>query len=200
MVKQLGGKGNVIYLGGIAGGEVGLGELAGMVSVFDKNPGINLLTGKKSFPATNWDPAQTTKIMSGLLPKYPKIDGIVVDNGNGAAAVVRVLKAAGRKVPPIAALEANEAGCLWKDEKGSFDLATTSARNWMGRIAVRKAVAAVNGIDYKEKSIIPLPLFEDSTGTNKPQCDPSKGPDALLSNNLPTAELNKLSGAPATLK
>jgi ribose transport system substrate-binding protein len=71
----------------------------------------------------------------------------------------------------------------------------------MGRIAVRKAVAAANGIDESEKSLIALPLYEDSKvgGDQAPHCEASQPPGAYLSNQLPDAQLNALSGAPADL-
>jgi ribose transport system substrate-binding protein len=141
--------------------------------------------------------------MSGLLTRYPKIDGILMGDGQSSAAVVKVLKAAGRPIPPVATLEANQVACTWKDLNGSsnaFDLATISGRNWMGRLAVRKAVAAVNGIANDEKSIISLPLFEDSAagGAVAPHCDSTRAPDAYMSNDLLSqATLNGLTGAAA---
>jgi ribose transport system substrate-binding protein len=141
--------------------------------------------------------------MSGLLTRYPKIDGILMGDGQSSAAVVKVLKAAGRPIPPVATLEANQVACTWKSMNSGttgFDLATISGRNWMGRLAVRKAVAAVNGIPNTEKSIISLPLFEDSVagGNLAPHCDSTRPPDAYMSNDLLSqATLNGLTGAAA---
>jgi hypothetical protein len=66
----------------------------------------------------------------------------------------------------------------------------------MGRIAVRKAVAAANGLNDAEKSLIDLPLYEDSVAgaAQAPKCDKSKSPDMYLSNYEPDATLNALSG------
>jgi ribose transport system substrate-binding protein len=205
LAKTMKQQGNVIYLGGPAGNAVDKGELAGVIETFKQYPKIKLLTGTSatSWPVTNWDPAQSQKVMSGLLTRYPKIDGILMGDGQSSAAVVKVLKAAGRPIPPVATLEANQVACTWKSAQGTsntFDLATISGRNWMGRLAVRKAVAAVNGIANDEKSIISLPLFEDSAagGALAPHCDSAQGPDAYLSNDLLSqATLNGLTGAAA---
>ncbi|HEV7750817.1 MAG TPA: substrate-binding domain-containing protein [Baekduia sp.] len=205
LVKAMKEQGNVIYLGGPAGNAVDKGERAGVLEVLQQYPKVKLVTGTKpdSWPVTNWDPAQSQKVMSGLLTRYPKIDGILMGDGQSSAAVVKVLKAAGRPVPPVATLEANQVACTWKDLNGSsdaFDLATISGRNWMGRLAVRKAVAAVNGIANDEKSIISLPLFEDSAagGDVAPHCDSTRAPDAYMSNDLLSqATLNGLTGAAA---
>jgi ribose transport system substrate-binding protein len=199
LFKTMNGKGNVLYLGGPAGNAVDKGVLTGVKTVLAQNPGIKMLTGTDSWPVTNWDPAQAQKTMSGLLSKYPKIDGILMGDGQSSAAVVKVLQQANRKIPPIATLEANQIGCAWKDAqatKDKFQLATISGRNWMGRIAVRKAVAAANGLNDAEKSLIDLPLYEDSVagGAQAPKCDKGKSPDTYLSNYEPDATLNALSG------
>ncbi|HEY6759150.1 MAG TPA: substrate-binding domain-containing protein [Baekduia sp.] len=204
LAKTMKGQGNVIYLGGPAGNAVDRGEITGVQQALKGYPGVKLLGATpKSWPVTNWDPAQSQKVMSGLLTRYPKIDGILMGDGQSSASVVKVLKAAGRPVPPVATLEANQIACSWKQLQGTkdaFDLATISGRNWMGRLAVRKAVAAVNGIDETEKSLISLPLFEDSVagGDQAPHCDATKPPDAYLSNDLMSSDaLNALTGAPA---
>jgi ribose transport system substrate-binding protein len=199
LFKAMNGKGNVIYLGGPAGNAVDKGELVGIGKVLAQNPGVKLLTGSDTWPVTNWDPAQAQKVMTGLLSKYPKIDGILMTDGQSGAAVVKVLKQANRRIPPIATLEANQIGCAWKDAQGTkdaFQLATISGRNWMGRIAIRKAVAAANGLNDAEKSIISLPLYEDSVagGGQTPKCDKSRSPDTYLSNYEPEATFNALSG------
>jgi ribose transport system substrate-binding protein len=148
---------------------------------------------------TNWDPAQAQSVMSGLLSKYPTINGILMGDGQSSASVVKVLQSAGRKIPPIATLESNQLGCVWKAAQGTknaFQLATISGRNWLGRIAVRKAVAAVNGLTDNEQSIISLPLYENSTagGSMNPHCAASQPPGTYLSNYQSDSVLNALSG------
>jgi ribose transport system substrate-binding protein len=204
LAKSMNGKGNVIYLGGPAGNAVDKGELTGVVEAFKAYPNIKLLGATpQSWPVTNWDPAQSQKVMSGLLTRYKKIDGILMGDGQSSAAVIKVLKSAGRTVPPVATLEANQIACSWKQMQGTgdaFELATISGRNWMGRLAVRKAIAAASGLPENEKSIISLPLFEDSAagGAGSPHCDSGRPPDAYLSNDLlSTSALNALTGAPS---
>jgi ribose transport system substrate-binding protein len=190
MAKTLKGKGNLIFLGGPAGNAVDAGTFEGLKSVVAKNPGMKLLTSKPA--VANWDPAQTQKVTAGLLTKYPNIDGIVVADGQSGAGAIRAFKAAGRKVPPIATLEANEIGCL--QQKDKFPLATISARNWLGRYAVRRAVAAANETKDGAKSIVSLPLFEDSEGGKAPICKTSSPPDTFFSNDQPDSAFAPLMG------
>ena len=190
MVKALHGKGNVIYTGGPAGNPVGAQQLAGIVKVFAKYPGIKLLTGKKSWPVTNWDPATSQKVTAALLAKYPKIDGIISNYGTDALASARAFQAANRKLVPITTLDANGLSCLYK--KAKVALSTISSRNWLGRIAARKAIAAAEGLPNGEPSRFNLPLYEDSLAANQPlQCNPKAAPDFYPSNKLSIATIAK---------
>jgi ribose transport system substrate-binding protein len=192
--KQLGGKGNIVYLGGPAGNPVSTGYLAGIASVVADNPGLKLLTGTKDWPVTNWDPAQAQKVMSTLIAKYPQIDAVIADESGSGAAALRALNAAGRNLPLVATIESNELGCLYDDISNSgkdVGMATTSARNWMGRVAARKAVAAAEGLPEDSPSRYALPLYEDSTGSLAPQCDKAVSPTMYFSNQLTAADLEK---------
>jgi ribose transport system substrate-binding protein len=194
MARELDGRGNVIFLGGPAGNAVDRGSLSGALDAFSRYPGIRMLTGDRPAVA-NWDPAQTQKVTAGLLTQYPQIDGIIVADGQSGAGAIRAFQAAGRRIPPIATLEANEIACLWRrdgGENGGFPLATISARNWLGRYAVRDAVGAVNGVDPGTKSLVSLPLYENSDGGKQPECRPDAAPDSFFSNEQSDAQLDKL--------
>jgi ribose transport system substrate-binding protein len=193
LVKQIGGKGNVVFLGGPAGNFVDRDTFAGASEVLSQSPDVKLVTDKPA--VANWDPAQTQKVTAGLLAKTPQIDGIIVADGQSGAGAIRAFKAAGKKIPPIATLEANEIACLWQDAKDAgkpFPLMTLSARNWLGRYAVRKAVAAVNGLEEPSKSIVELPIYEDSEGGKGPECRPDAAPDSFFSNEASDEELDKI--------
>jgi ribose transport system substrate-binding protein len=189
MVKALHGKGNVIYTGGPAGNPVGAEQLAAIVQVFKQNPGMKLLTGTKSWPVTNWDPATAQKVTSALLAKYPKIDGIISNYGTDALASVRAFQAANRKLVPITTLDANGLSCIYKDQ--NIPLSTISSRNWLGRVAARKAIAAAEGVQNTEPDKFDLPFFEDSLGGKPLVCDKSAAPDFYPSNKITVADIQK---------
>jgi ribose transport system substrate-binding protein len=76
-------------------------------------------------------------------------------------------------------------------------MVTISSRNWLGRIAARKAISAVQGVANTEPDSYKLPIFEDSLGSPAPSCDSAQGPDVFLSNKIPAADLatwGKVSG------
>ena len=195
IAEHLNGKGNVIVLGGTPGNPTSAAEAVGWKEVFAKHPGITVLEGPVT---TNWDPAETQKVMSGLLAKYDKIDAVYSDYGLGSMGALRAFVAAGRPIPLWAAQDANQLGCFWKDNKAAnpnFQMGNVSGRNWIVRLALRKGVAAAEGVPNTEPSIIKLPLVEDSFSSDPkliPACDPSLPPDALLSSGLTVAQLKDL--------
>ncbi|HEY3614503.1 MAG TPA: substrate-binding domain-containing protein [Gaiellales bacterium] len=194
MVKLLDGKGKVVFLGGPAGNPVTTGQLKSIVKVFAKHPGMKLLTGTKSWPVTNWDPATAQKQMAALLAKYPKIDGLISDYSTDALAATRAFQAANRKLVPIASLDANGLSCLYQKVHKSnpaFQIATISSRNWLGRVAARKAIAAAEGLPNKEPSSYALPFYEDSTSGQEPVCVKSAAPDFYASNKITQANVTK---------
>lgn len=195
IADHLNGKGNVIVLGGTPGNPTSAAESVGWKEVFAKYPDIKVLEGPVT---TNWDPAETQRVMSGLLAKYDKIDAVYSDYGLGSMGALRAFVAAGRKVPLWAAQDANELGCFWQENKADnpdFQMGNISGRNWIVRLALRKGVAAAEGIDEPEPSIIELPLVEDSFSSDpklQPACDKSLPSDALLSSGLSVEELKAL--------
>jgi ribose transport system substrate-binding protein len=150
---------------------------------------MKLLTGNKSWPVTNWDPATAQKVTSALLAKYPKIDGIISNYGTDALASVRAFQAANRKLVPITTLDANGLSCIYKEQ--NIPLSTISSRNWLGRVAARKAIAAAEGVQNTEPDKFDLPFFEDSLGGKPLVCDKSAAPDFYPSNKITVADIQK---------
>ncbi len=194
LVKLLHGKGNIIELGGPAGNPVSAGTLAGVLSVFKSHPGMKLLTGNSAWAVTNWDPATAQQITASLLAKYPKIDGIISDYGTDELSALQAFKAANRAFPAVVGADANGLGCIWVHDHASepkFQLATVSTRNWMGRIAARKAIAAAEGIKDTEPSLYSLTFYENTVAGVKPHCDPKQPTDRYLSDALSPATIAK---------
>jgi ribose transport system substrate-binding protein len=189
MVQALGGKGNVVFLGGPAGVAVGVQELEGIKSVFDANPGMVMLTGYTEYAVTNWDPATAQKAMAALLAKYPQIDGVISNYGTDGDAAIRAFTAANRPIVPLATLEEVGLSCGFAKLQATnpkYQLATISSRNWLGRVAARKAIAAAEGIANSEPSLFDLPIITD-TLKGAPACD-STLPEAQDSSNFLTKD------------
>lgn len=200
LVKAMGGKGNVLFLGGPAGNLVDQSYIPGIKAVLAQNPGVKLLgnVSEKSWPVTNWDPAEAQKVTAGLLAKYPQVDAIFDGYGAEVQGDLKAFRDAGRRIPPIVTTQLNSLSCDYQKAKGTkdaYELATISNRNWMGRFAVRKAIAGATGGKDTAKSIVPLPLLEDSTQSgSEPKCYQGKDPDYDPSNESTDAQLEELMG------
>jgi ribose transport system substrate-binding protein len=194
VAKAIKGEGNVVFLGGPAGNPVSAHELEGVVSALKKYPKITLLTGDKDWPVTNWDASLIQQDMTALLSKYPKIDAVINDSdGFATLGVIRAYQSANKPLVPVASLEANALACEYlklKDSNPNFQIGTVSGRNWIGRIAARKAIAAAEGIPNHEPTRFEIGIFEDSLGgAQAPICDPQQGPDTFISSGISPEDL-----------
>jgi ribose transport system substrate-binding protein len=197
MVQVLHGKGNIANLGGPPANSQSLAEYQGMQSVFKSYPGIHFV-GQTPYNVTNWDPAQTQKVVTALLARYPKIDGITTDFGAALAGSFGAFKTAGRKIPAIATEDSNQLACDYKSMKASdpqFNLFTVDSQTWMVRTAIDYAIAKASG-GTLPSTTVPQKVFEDSVSgkPHAPECNTGLPPDALLSSHLPSAALNSALG------
>ena len=81
----------------------------------------------------------------------------------------------------------------------AFSLPVISLRTatWMVRLALRKAVAATQGIDNDEPSLITLPFVEDSTSKDPKlanKCDKSMPMDSIPGSMLTNDQQKKALG------
>jgi ribose transport system substrate-binding protein len=180
MVETLDGEGNVIVQGGTPGNPMTSAQAVGWREVFAEHPGITVLEGPVD---TNWDPALAQQVTAAAIAKYDQIDGIMAET----TGPIRAFLAAGRPIPAWAGQDLNELSCLWQDNheaNPTFELATASAHTWLVRLALRKGLAAVNGMDNLEPSLIDLPFSEDSTSSDAAlavKCDKDLPPTAIPS-------------------
>jgi len=188
LVKALDGKGNVVNLGGPPANTQSLEEYEGMQSVLQDHPEIKFI-GQTPYHVTNWDPAETQKVVTAVLAKYPQIDAFTTDYGNALEGSFGAFKQANREIPAVATEDANALACSWEQLKSSnpdFKLFTVDSQNWMSRTAVQFAVAKATGGKLPESKVVPQKVFEDSI-TGKPNpvtCDKSMPGDSYLSSHL----------------
>jgi len=182
LVKTLHGKGNVIMFGGTPGNPMTGAQTLGWRPVFAKHPGIHVLEAEPV--PTNWDPAMAQQKTAALIAKYPEIDGIYSET----TGPIRAFLAAGKPVPTYVGQSLMDLSCLAADHP-NFKMASMDAHTWMVRLALRKAVAAAQGIDEPEPSLITLPFTEDNTSKDPKlaiKCDKSMPMDSI-----PSAMLTK---------
>ena len=193
MVKALNGNGNIIVYGGTPGNSYTAGQEAGWRPVFAKYPGIKVLEGPVT---TNWDPSLAQQVTTAMIAKYPKIDGVLSET----TGPIRAFVAANKPIPAWAGQDLNELSCLWSQyypTNPTFKMATLSSHPWIIRVALRKAVAAAQGISDPEPSLISVPFSEDSISTNPSlavKCDKSMPLDSIPSSMLTKDEQRQVLG------
>jgi ribose transport system substrate-binding protein len=188
LLKALPNGGNVVNLGGPPANSQSLDEYNGMKKVLAANPKIKFI-GQTPYNVTNWDPAQTQKVVTAVLAKNPKIDAITTDFGAALASSFPAFKQAGRQVPAVATEDSNLLSCDRKKllaTNPSFKLFTVDSQNWMVRTAVDFAVAKASGGQLPASTVVPQKPFEDSITKqpHPPTCDPTLSGDAFLSSHL----------------
>jgi ribose transport system substrate-binding protein len=196
IAEKLHGQGNVVLFGGSPGSTITATQMVGVREVLAKYPGIKVLEGPIS---TNWDPAQFQRAATGLLAKYPKIDALYSDYATGVMGALRAFQTAGRPLPLVTGVEANELSCFWEDKHGqqpSFQFASVNSGTSATRLALRKGMAAAQGIANTEPSIIQEAIFIDSSSSDPAlavRCDRTLPPDAApRSTKLSAAQMKAL--------
>ena len=183
LAKTLKGKGNVIMFGGTPGNPMTGAQTVGWRAVFKKYPGIVVLEAEPV--PTNWDPAEAQKKTAALIAKYPEIDGVYSET----TGPIRAFLAAGKPVPAYVGQSLMDLSCLSADHP-DFKMASMDAHTWMVRLALRKGVAAAEGINNTEPSLITLPFTEDNTSKNPKlavKCDKTMPMDSIPSSMLSKA-------------
>ena len=191
LAKTLNGKGTVIMYGGTPGNPMTAAQVVGWKPTFAKYPGIKVLEAEPV--PTNWDPAMAQQKTAALIAKYPQIDGVYSET----TGPIRAFLAAGKPIPAYVGQSLMDLSCLAADHP-NFRMASMDAHTWMVRLALRKAVAAAQGIDNTEPSLITLPFTEDNTSKDAKlavKCDKSMPMDSIPSSMLTKEQQVKALGA-----
>ncbi|WP_395695858.1 substrate-binding domain-containing protein [Nocardioides sp.] len=184
---------NILHVGGSAGNPLSAAVTTGIQAAMKEHPDCKLLNDE---PLTSdWNPADEQKAVAGALVKYPQIDGVYNECGTCAPGGWKAFVEAGRPLVPWVSDDVNELSCTFGDLKPdnpNFQMLTVSARTWVVRVALHKAVAAAEGLTDDEPSDWLLSTFEDSTNPKmQPQCHPDAPPSAIFSSLLSDEQVIK---------
>lgn len=92
-ITRLHGKGNILYMQGVAGNPFTVDFKKGVEKAAKQSPGVHLIVG----PFGNWTDTTSESALTSELSSLPKIDGLISEGGEGGA--VQALLKAGRPVP-----------------------------------------------------------------------------------------------------
>jgi ribose transport system substrate-binding protein len=193
MCKTLGGKGSIVFEGGVPGNSQSLDELQGIKTAFSdpQCSGMTILPGAPV--TTNWQVAMYQTATTGLLAKYgSKIDGIIVDYGGGFTGAVAAYKAAGVKMPPVATNVDNQLTCELMNQKDKFVEYTSGNKQVVN--ALQQGIAALEGFKPLQAALYPQHVVFDTQSGPQAQCDPSLPAGAALGEGLSVAQLKQILG------
>jgi ribose transport system substrate-binding protein len=188
--------GNVLFLSGPPGNSQGIDEAKGLREVLGPI-GKYTFIGENPFEVTNWDPAETQRVLTAAIARNPRIDVIVSDFGPSLVGALPVFEQSGRSIPAIAASDGNVLACFYEKHKGgnpAFKLFTVSTQNDHSRLAIQHAVARATGGKVPAEDSYPSRAFENSaTGDPNPvTCDPNVPDDVYHSAEMPGPEQAKI--------
>lgn len=144
---ELGGKGNIVIVEGLAGASANVNRVKGMDDVLAKYPDIKVLGRANG----NWDQASSQQVMSDLMASYPEIDGVLTQDGM-ALGVIQAFEAAGKKVPVVTGELMMGFVQKWKELKDAGEFTTYGQNNppGIGATALGIAVRLLQGKEFND--------------------------------------------------
>jgi ribose transport system substrate-binding protein len=190
-LDQTVGGGTVAFLGGTPGAASSSLFFEGFKKALADYPKLELISD--SVIDTNWDAGQKKRVVSGLLAQHGRIDAVVSDYSLTDTGVIDAYQAAGLEPPALTGLASGNAnGCQWKEK--NFPYMTLDETTTFGRIALRKALAAAQGMENDEPSLVKMPRAVDTEAGINPKCSPELPPDADLTSKLSAEQLKTALG------
>ena len=129
LAKQLNGKGNIVYISGIADQPGNVARDQSADKALAKYPGLKILAKANG----NWDQAAAQQKMTDLLGSFPNIDGVLTQDGMSLG-ILRAFDAAGRKIPPVTGETQIAFIKEWKDRKDATGFSTIGVENSPGAV------------------------------------------------------------------
>ena len=161
LFKELGGKGDVVYMRGIAGHPADTDRDAGFKKALAENPGIKVVKEV----ATKWDPATGTQQINDIMSSGLKFDGIWTSGIDSN--IVDALKTANHPFVPI--VGADNAGFVTQllKESGLKGAAVTNPPS-VGGAGVKLATQILDGKAPSTTTVHVTPeLWDNSTDDGK---------------------------------
>jgi ribose transport system substrate-binding protein len=159
LAKQLGGKGNILEIRGVAGSQVDIDISAGINDTLKKYPDMK----KVGTVYGNWDGTITQKQVATLLPTLPQVDGVLDQGGDGYGSY-QAFKAAGKPIPVIIMGNRQDELALWKGMKATgYKTYSVSSAPGMSTIAFWIAQQVLAGKKVPNTVNVPLLAIQEDT-------------------------------------
>lgn len=129
LCKELNYKGDIVYISGIADQTGNILRDQSAEKVLAQYPDIKVLAKANG----NWDQAAAQQVMTDILASFPKIDGVLTQDGM-ALGVIRAFQAAGRPLPVVTGETQVAFIKMWKEMKDSQGFSTFGVTNSPGAV------------------------------------------------------------------
>ncbi len=153
IVDQLGGKGDVAMLDGIAGSACSDNRHIGAMEVFAKYPDIKIVSQTNA----DWDYAKGKMAVEAILASGINVDAIWSQGGAMTQAAVDAYNEAGKKLVPMSGEGNNGFLKTWRD---NVDKGFTSICPWyptyISTVAMDQALKALNGEKIEKILVMPV--------------------------------------------
>lgn len=158
LVDTLDGKGNIIVFSGPAGVAVSDGRESGAMEVLEKYPDINIITTLHS----EYNSAPAMEVLNPVLDAND-VDGICALGGSLASASLTAVLDKGLDMIPICGENYNGFLRQWADlVDDGFESFAVCQPNWLGVLAVEQSIRILNGEDYEQDVVVPIPPIDNS--------------------------------------
>jgi ribose transport system substrate-binding protein len=158
LVEQLGGKGKIVVLNGIAGTACDATRWGGAEEVFNKYPDIEILATANA----SWDYAEGKAAAESMLSAYPEIDGVWSQGGAMTQGAIDAFIAADRKLVPMTSEGNNGAIRAWiENRENGLSCIAPSNPTYTSAEALRVAIKALNGEEVPSKVVMDLEVVTE---------------------------------------
>jgi len=152
IAEKLGGKGNIVIIGGVEGSGATIEEVNGIKKMLEGTD-IKVLAVEYA----SYQPAKCKQIMQALLTRYPKMDAVASISGNQGVGCYDAVKAAHR-LGQIKAWTGDDAnGWMKIVEREKIPSIITPIPTYAGKYAVQQAVAILKGEQVAKDFLVPKP-------------------------------------------
>lgn len=152
LCQELGGKGKIVMLGGIAGTSSAIYRREGALKVLKEYPEIEVL----GEAWVDWAFDKGKRAMENFLAAHPRIDGVWTDGGGSAQGALTALIEANRVVP-VTGTASNGFIKLWAQERPKgFRSYSATEPPYGSVVALNLGLSVLRGEQVKR--LVPMPL------------------------------------------
>ncbi|MBN8998261.1 MAG: ABC transporter substrate-binding protein [Rhizobiales bacterium] len=159
VAQQLGGKGNVLEIRGLAGTSVETDIHDAVVAAFAKYPDIKIVGSVYG----SWNNTDAQREVAAILPTLPQIDAVVGQGGDGWGAY-QAFKAAGRPIPLMTFGNRQDELKLWSElaAAGKYPTISLSSAPGIASVAFWVAQQILAGKEVPHDMVMPLLVINDA--------------------------------------